>query len=151
MIEKLASLDPTGRYKLALRYKELYSSHLHELMKKEFSGDFGLCMQFLAMPSHEAECAMLKKATDGIGASANVIYAVMCGRTNEEMELIKKTYFKLYTKDLGKLMASELHGNMERYVRNCVKSPPTSFRCGQHPTHDIVPPSPSRSASQMLK
>ena len=85
-------------------------------MKKEFSGDFGLCMQFLAMPSHEAECAMLKKATDGIGASVNIVYSVLGGRTNEEMNLLKKTYFKLYTKDLGKLMASELHGDMERCV-----------------------------------
>ena len=91
-------------------------------MKKEFKGDFGLCMQFLAMPSHEAECAMLKKATDGIGCSANIIYAVLCGRTNEEMEMIKKTYFKLYTKDLGKLMASELHGDMERIVFNCMQA-----------------------------
>lgn len=122
VIDLLACKDPTDRFKLALRYKELMDKDLAELCKKEFSGDFGWCMQFLAMPPHEAECAMLKKATDGIGASANVIYSIMCGRTNEEMELLKKTYFRLYTKDLGKLMASELHGNMERIVFNCMQA-----------------------------
>jgi Annexin len=125
----LATFDATGRYKLSMRYKELFNESLAELMKKEFSGavvskfsSFGAVMEFLAMPSHEAECAMLYKATKGVGASANVIYAIMCGRTNVEMELIKKTYFKMYTKDLGKLMASELHGEMERIIFNCMQS-----------------------------
>lgn len=85
-------------------------------MKKEFSGDFGFAMTCLALPSDEAECYMLKKATDGIGCSVKIVYSIMCGRTNEEMELLKKNYFKYYTKDLGKLLASELHGDMERYV-----------------------------------
>ena len=42
------------------------------------------------------------------------IVAVLLGRTNEELNLLKKNYFKYYTKDLGKLLASELHGDMER-------------------------------------
>ena len=119
VIDALATKDAVERYKLALRYKELQNMDLAELMKKEFSGDFGNTMVFLAMPLHEAECAMIKKACAGIGAAANVIWSICCGRTNEEMELLKKTYFKLYTKDLGKLLASELHGDMERYVLIC--------------------------------
>ena len=83
-------------------------------MKKELSGDFGMAVTCLAVPLDEAECYMLKKATDGIGCSVLIIYSVLCGRTNDELELINKNYFKLYTKDLGKLMASELHGDMER-------------------------------------
>lgn len=83
-------------------------------MKKEFSGDYGFAMRCLAMPLDEAECYMLKKATDGIGCQVNVIYSVLCGRTNDEINMIKKNYFKLYTKDLGKLLASELHGDSER-------------------------------------
>jgi hypothetical protein len=46
----------------------------------------------------------------------------MVGRTNVEMEILKKTYFKVYTKDLGKLLASELHGDMERIVFNCLQA-----------------------------
>lgn len=83
-------------------------------MKKEFSGDFKFGMTCLAMPLDEAECYMLKKATDGIGSNVAVVYSIMCGRTNDEMNRIKKNYFKLYTKDLGKLMAKELTGDMER-------------------------------------
>jgi hypothetical protein len=104
------------RWKLSKRYEELFDKKLSDLMKKEFSGDFGFAMKCLALPLDEAECYMLKKATDGIGCSVKIVYSIMCGRTNEEMELLKKNYFKYYTKDLGKLLASELHGDMERYV-----------------------------------
>jgi hypothetical protein len=120
VIDVLATKDATERYKLSVRYPELYSgskhSNLAELMKHEFSGTLKLALAMLAMPLDEAECYMLKKAADGVGCNVHVVYSVLCGRTNEELSLVKKNYFKLYTKDLGQVMASELHGDMERYV-----------------------------------
>lgn len=65
---------------------------------------------------------MLHRAMKGIGASANIIYSILCGRTNNEMNRIKKTYFDMYTKDLGKEIASELHGNMERIIFNSMQA-----------------------------
>ena len=108
---------------MAIRYPELYEGKtLHKLMKKEFSGDFGTALEFLSLPPNEAECAMIRKATKGIGASVNIVWSILVGRTNEEMELLKKTYFKMYDKDLGKLLASELHGDMERLMFNCLQA-----------------------------
>jgi hypothetical protein len=123
VIDAIATQDATTRYYMSIRYPELYEGQtLHKLMKKEFSGDFGTCLEFLSLPSHEAECAMIRKATKGIGASVNVVWSICVGRTNEEIELLKKTYFKMYDKDLGKLLASELHGNMERLIFNCLQA-----------------------------
>ena len=110
----MANKDANERWKLSRRYKELYDKPLDELMKKEFKGDFKFGMTCLSMPLDEAECYMLKKATDGIGSSIHVVYSILCGRTNDEINRIKKNYFKLYTKDLGKLMGKELTGDMER-------------------------------------
>lgn len=121
VITALATKDANERWKVSKRYKELYDQPLDELMKKEFSGDFKFGMTCLAMPLDEAECYMLKKGTDGIGANHHVVYSIMCGRTNDEVNRIKKNYFKLYTKDLGKLLASELHGDMERLVFNAMQ------------------------------
>jgi hypothetical protein len=118
VIDTLASKDGEERWKLSKRYPELYDKGLAELMKAEFSGDFGRAMTMLAMPLDEAECYMLKKATDGVGCNVHVVYSILCGRTNNELNLIKKNFFKLYTKDLGKLIAGELRGDMERYVLN---------------------------------
>mmetsp|Transcript_23827 Transcript_23827/g.33311 ORF Transcript_23827/g.33311 Transcript_23827/m.33311 type:complete len:333 (+) Transcript_23827:125-1123(+) len=121
VIDLFATRDATDRYKIALRYKELHEKNLRDVFKKEFSGDFGTAMEFLALPSHEAECAMIQKACKGVGCAVNIVYTICCSRSNEEIDLLKKTYFKVYTKDLSKLLAKELHGDMERIVFNCLQ------------------------------
>lgn len=121
-IAALGAKDATDRWKLSRRYKELYDKNLADLMRKEFSGDFGMAMKMLSMPIDEAECYMLKKGMDGIGCNVKVIYSILVGRTNDELNRIKKNYFKLYTKDLSKQLASELHGDMERLVFNCIQA-----------------------------
>lgn len=118
VIDTLATKDATERYKLAKRYPDLYptqkNGNLAEVMKHEFSGDFGRALTMLAMPLDEAECYMIKKATDGVGCNVHVIYSILCGRTVAELTIVKRKYFELYSKDLGQLMAKELHGDMER-------------------------------------
>mmetsp|Transcript_582 Transcript_582/g.879 ORF Transcript_582/g.879 Transcript_582/m.879 type:complete len:336 (+) Transcript_582:98-1105(+) len=121
VIDALATRDATDRYKISIRYKELYEKSLLDVMKKEFSGDLGMTLEFLSLPLDEAECRMLKKATDGIGCASNVIYSICCGRTNEEIERLKKTHFKLYSKDLIKLLGKELTGDHERLIINCLQ------------------------------
>lgn len=138
VIDALATQDATTRYYMAIRYPELHEGQsLQKLMAKEFGGDFGTCLEFLALPPHEAECAMIRKATKGIGASVNIVWSICVGRTNAEMDLLKKTYFRLYDKDLGKLLASELHGNMERLVFNCLQAAEQEFDPQYH-TMDLA-------------
>jgi len=115
-------IDATERWKLSRRYSELFDKSLSKLMKDEFSGDFGKAMAMLAMPIDEAECYMLKKGMDGLGCNVKVVYSILLGRSNDEINRIKRTYYKLYTKDLGKQLASELHGDMERLVFNCFQA-----------------------------
>jgi Annexin len=111
----IATKDGTERWKLAVRYPDLYDGKsLSDLMEKEFRGDFGKAMVMLAMPLDEAEAFMLKTSFKGVGCNVDVVYSILTGRTNEELNLVKKKFFKLYTKDLGKVVASELHGEMER-------------------------------------
>jgi Annexin len=123
VMDVLTKLDGTQRAKLAARYKELNEGKtLTDLCKKEFSGHFGDAMELLALAPHEAECAMLKKACKGVGSNVPVIWSILGGRTNAEMELLKKTYFRLYNKDLSKLLAKELGGDMERIAFNCLQA-----------------------------
>lgn len=127
VIDALATQDAPTRTQMYVRYKELYQQDLAQLMDKEFSGNFGVALEFLALPPHYAECAMIRHACKGIGSNANIVWSIVCGRTNEEIELLKKTYFELYTKDLGKLLAKELTGNMERLVFNCLQAGEVPF------------------------
>lgn len=64
---------------------------------------------------------MIRKATAGIGASVNIIWSILCGRTNDEIDHLKKTYYDKYDQDLGKVLASELRGQKERIVFNCLQ------------------------------
>jgi hypothetical protein len=114
--------DATTRHKISLRYKEMFHKDLSEVMKKEFSGDFGVAMKFSALPAPEAEAAMLRRATSGIGASVDIIYSITCGRTNSELEMLKKAYFKKYTKDLNQVIASELGGDNEKLMLNALQA-----------------------------
>jgi Annexin len=122
VIDALATIDSTKRTYVAIRYKELHNIELSELMKKEFSGDFGLALEFLSLRPDDAEVKMLRRAHQGVGANVNIIWSILLGRTNAEMEMIKKKYFARYTKDLSKVMAAELHGNMERLIFNAVQA-----------------------------
>jgi hypothetical protein len=64
---------------------------------------------------------MIRKATAGVGASTNIIWSILVGRTNEEVNQLKATYFKKYDQDLGKVIASELRGQMERITFNSLQ------------------------------
>lgn len=127
VVAALCAKDATARWKLARRYQELYDKPLVEVMRKEFSGDFGTLMKMLAMPIDEAESYMLKKGMEGVGCNVKVVYSILVGRSNDEINRIKKNYFKLYTKDLGKELAKELHGDMERLIFNCFQAGEEAF------------------------
>ena len=50
-----------------------------------------------------------------------LVVSIICGRTNEEMDMIKKRYFDLFTKDLGSVLASETGGTLEFLCLNVLQ------------------------------
>jgi len=121
LIKAIGNTIPEDRQKISLRFKELYDKDLRTLMKKETSGDYGTALQFLAAGPAVAECYMLEKACKGLGTSEEIVYSILCGRSNREMEFLKKTYYKVFTADLGKLMSSELGGDLSKLVFACMQ------------------------------
>jgi len=47
---------------------------------------------------------------------------VICGRSNEEIEILKKAYFKKYNKDISFLVASELSGALKKLRLACLQA-----------------------------
>jgi Annexin len=133
VVKILATRDATERTQIAARYKELNDGKtLVKLMQKEFAGNFGDALELLALPPDQAECAMIRKATKGVGCNVSVIWSMLCGRTNQEIQHLKKTYFQMYEKDLSKLLASELRGDMERIIFNCLQAGEQVFDAKYH-------------------
>jgi hypothetical protein len=95
-------------------------------------GDFGMALQFLALNPCEAESLMIDKAAKGVGTDELLLITIMCGRTNSEIELLKKTYFNMHDKDLGRKLDSELGGDLEQLVINVLQADEKKFDPDYH-------------------
>ena len=132
LITTLGSRDIHERYLIAFRYKETYGQELKELMRKETSGNFGVLIKLLALPIPEAEAKIINMATKGLGTNEKLLWSVICGRSNEEIEILKKTYFQKYNKDLSLLVSSELSGVLKKLHLACLQGLEETFDATYH-------------------
>jgi len=133
LIKALALRSPEERFKVAIKYKEIHGKELKAVMKSECgSRDFGTALQLLAVPSNETECTIIKKACKGIGTNELLLYPVICGRSNKEIQILKKTFFEMYEKDLGRYLDSELGGAFEKLIFNCLQGSEEAYDPGYH-------------------
>lgn len=121
LINALACRNGEERVKIAMSYEQMFEKELNEVMNSEVGGDLGTALEFLAYPPHKAEAAMLKMACRGLGTNEDMVYPIICGRTNEEIDLLKKTYFDMYGDDLGRVLDGELGGDFEQLITNCLQ------------------------------
>jgi len=133
LIKLLGSKTPYERYLINRRWGELRSKTLRKRIGEEFrDNDLGILIQFLAQPLEEAECEMIKLACRGIGTNESLLYPIICGRSNEDMQVLKKTYFKMYEKDLAIVLKGELSGDFERLMFYCLQAAEEEFNEEYH-------------------
>ena len=80
-----------------------------------------MALKFCSFDPVVTECAMLKEGCKGIGSHHAILYSILCGRSNRDMELLKKTYYKTYTKDLTSLITSEVRGDLRKLLSSCMQ------------------------------
>lgn len=128
LLKVMGDLTPDMRAKVPMRYKAMFGDSLSDVMRSECGNrDFGKALQLLAVPPHVAECDMIEMALQGGGTNEKLLASIMFGRTNAEMELLKKTYFDLKTEDLGRVLDKELGGHYEQLVVNCMQASQDSY------------------------
>ncbi len=134
LIEALGKTTGEERKKISFRYPELHDrKELAKLMKDECgNNDFGTAMQFLGLGPVEAECKMIKKAVDGLGCDALLLHSILCGRSNEDMVLLKKTYYKMYTDDLVGRISGEVRGDLRKIILSAVQAAEEEFNPDYH-------------------
>lgn len=132
LIQTLGSKNTLERFLISYRYKEKYGEDMKELMKSENSGDFGFLTQLLSLAAPEAEAKIIRKATKGMGTKNELLWSVVCGRSNEEIQILKKTYFARYNKDLISLVSSELGGDMKKLHIACLQGIEETYDAGYH-------------------
>ena len=134
LINAIGNTVAEDRFKMAIRYPEMYDKKLTKVMVKECgNSDFGVAAQFLSVGPVEAECMMLKRAMDGMGSDTTMLYSILCGRSNEDMVLLKKTYYKMYTEDLAARMSSEwLSGDLKAILLSSTQASEEEFNPDYH-------------------
>jgi hypothetical protein len=133
LIKALGNTTGVDRKCLSIRYPELHNKELLKVMKSECgNSDFGVATQFLALGPVEAECRMIKKAVDGLGSDKLMLYSILCGRSNEDMILLKKTYYKMYTDDLVARVSGEVGGDLKKILMSAVQAAEEEFDPDYH-------------------
>jgi len=133
LIKALGATTSEERKKISTRYPEIYAKELRKVMKDECgNSDFGVAMQFLALGPVEAECYMIKKAVDGWGSDKLLLYSILCGRSNDDMILLKKTYYKLFTDDMIARISGEVGGDLKKIVMSAVQAAEEEFDPDYH-------------------
>lgn len=112
----LGNKSPDQRSLIGERYKQLFSTSLKALVNSETSGHYGKLLSLIASPLPEAEAELLYLATKGAGTTEKYIFPIVVGRTNTEINILKKTYFELYNEDLSVRLNSELGGDFKKVV-----------------------------------
>ncbi|KAE9246738.1 hypothetical protein PF002_g6610 [Phytophthora fragariae] len=132
LISVLGSKSPETRNLIALRYKELYRQPLKSLLKSETSGDFGRLLRMISTPLPETEAQILRDATQGMGTTESLIVQFLSGRSNDEMNILKRTYFDLVGKDLAVTLNSELSGDFRKVVMAVLQSSQVPYNPAVH-------------------
>eukprot|EP00586_Coscinodiscus_wailesii_P010265 CAMPEP_0172495604 /NCGR_PEP_ID=MMETSP1066-20121228/72619_1 /TAXON_ID=671091 /ORGANISM="Coscinodiscus wailesii, Strain CCMP2513" /LENGTH=330 /DNA_ID=CAMNT_0013267383 /DNA_START=53 /DNA_END=1045 /DNA_ORIENTATION=- len=121
LINTLGSKTPEERVKIYYRYEELKGKNLARLIRSELSGDFKLAMELFSYPPDIAECKMINMACKGVGTDESLLYPIILGRTNREIEQLKKTFYKVYDKDLTSKIGGETSGKFEKLLFNALQ------------------------------
>ncbi|KAG6968797.1 hypothetical protein JG687_00003556 [Phytophthora cactorum] len=132
LIAVLGSKSPETRNLISLRYKELYQQPLKSLLKSETSGDFGRLLRMISTPLAETEAQILRDATKGMGTTESLIVQILSGRTNEEMNILRRTYFDIVGKDLAVTLNSELSGDFRKVVMAVLQSSQEPYNPAVH-------------------
>lgn len=123
LLKAMGGMTMEQRCMVPIRYKELHKKNLLDVIKSECGNrDFGTAAQFLAVDPVHAECLMLDKACKGLGTDELLLSTIICGRSNKEMELLKKKYFQINTKDLSRKLDGELGGALDQLIFNVLQA-----------------------------
>lgn len=132
LISSLGDTTPEDRLKISIRYQDMFDKDLKDVIREETSGDFGVAMKYLALDPVQAECSMIKDACKGVGSHATILHSILCGRSNNDMELLKKTYYKRYSNDLTGVIRGELGGDNWKLTSSCLQAAEEPFDPDYH-------------------
>lgn len=132
LVKLIGSKSADERALIAYCYEDKYKESLRSLVKSETSGNFGYLLQLLSMSMPDAEAFVLYHAMAGFGTTDNLLYPILVGRSNEELDVLKKAFFNHYEKDLNVTLADELGGDLKTILMTAVQGVLIKYKADFH-------------------
>lgn len=116
IISVLGHRSNAQRQEIKVKFKSLYGKDLIKELKSELSGHFEDVIVGLMMTPAEYDAFELRRAMKGLGTDEACLIEILCTRTNEEIEDIKKQFKKDHKQNLEKAIMSETSGHFKRLL-----------------------------------
>lgn len=97
-------------------FKTNFGKDLIENIKSETRGNFENLLVALLTPTLDFYCKEIKDAMAGIGTDEQVLIEILCTLSNQEINMIKQHYMRLYGQDLESAIMGETSGNFKRLL-----------------------------------
>lgn len=121
IINIIANRSNEYRQKLKVEYQKKYKKDLVEHIKSETSSDFeDVCVALFDTPL-DYDVKLLEKAMKGLGTNEDILIEIIASRPNETLKQLPIRYKEMYKKDLIAEIKSEISGDFENIILECLK------------------------------
>ncbi|XP_041346714.1 LOW QUALITY PROTEIN: annexin A4-like [Gigantopelta aegis] len=104
------------KQQIKLKFKSMYGKDLIKELKSELSGNFREVILGLMMNPAEFDSYNLHKGIEGIGTDEDALIEILCSRSNEEIQKIKKQYKEDHKVELEKDIRGDTSGHFRRLL-----------------------------------
>jgi len=97
-------------------YKTSFGRDLKEDLKDELNGNFQEVVMARFLSPAEIDALYLRKAMKGIGTRESLLIQIICTKTNEEIDELKKAYNEMFERELVEDVVGETTGAFEELL-----------------------------------
>jgi len=115
LIDALINLKQEDLPQLDAFYKANYGKSVFDVIRSETSGDFGVALSMVCAPETFTAAETIRKAMKGVGKNEKLIIEALIGRSNQEINEIKRNYKYLYGSELEKDLGSECGSESKKF------------------------------------
>ncbi|CAL8135319.1 unnamed protein product [Orchesella dallaii] len=116
IVEVIASHTNEQRQEIKDKYKTMYGKDLVEDLEAELAGSFAKIVLGLMKEPEEYIVESINQAISGLGTDEYALIGLLCARTNDELDEIKKAYKEKYEKEMEEDVAEDLSGDFRALV-----------------------------------
>lgn len=116
IIKILTTHSSEQRQAIKKMYKTCEGEELIEDLKSELSGCFEDACIAMLTPDRTFDAQCLQAAVEGLGTDDESLIEIVCPRTNEEIQEIKKEYRRLYGEEAEDAVADDTSGDYKRLL-----------------------------------